>query len=236
MLSTMSPSVRAVRGAHSAIPLLAFSLLALLLYHVQSYIPSSIRSNAIHTFDSQTHASEKLSRPHVGCPSPYQATNSSVPSSQQYYAQSIDLKTTASEFEVKLCEPYLAKACNTFEVQVRRKSCSSVLLSQPLASSAIDDEFIKTQLGPDTFHVSVSGNELWASVTPYKYKDCSYHYIVPLSTGGGRLSSSHRMLQAQLLHQTLIYKFRICTNSTKGRRKFGKSQGSTTLTSGRNIR
>lgn len=167
--------------------LLTFALFAPLLYLFNESIPLSTTGQPFDASDSSNHAFAKLTRPDSSCASPYESLNHSW---QQYHAQCTSLKTTTTEFEVQICEPIYTRPCNHFDVIVRRKSCSSIPAGETLASTEVDDLFIKTQMGPDTFHVAVSGNQLWATVTPYKYEDCSYHYAVDLSTGGGQ-STSH---------------------------------------------
>lgn len=121
------------------------------------------------------------------CPSPY--LNSSIPSAlpAQTSPECVRLqlsKASAASFSASICTPKEATArCNTFDVVIKRNHCDEYPDAH-LSSSTKEEQYMRRQLGADTFHVAITGTELFATAKPIEYKRCTYRYSMPLSNSG----------------------------------------------------
>lgn len=124
------------------------------------------------------------------CPSPYLDPSISLPSTQQETeCVSVVLsKASSSRFSASICSSTTVSTCNTFDLVIKRNQCDE-FPDMHLSSSMKEEEFMRQQLGPDTFHIAITGTELYATVKPTKYSRCSYRYSIPLSNAGGQSSS-----------------------------------------------
>ena len=119
------------------------------------------------------------------CPSPY-VDSISLSSIQETECTSVAIsKASSSRFSASVCSPKTVSNCNTFDILIKRNQCDE-FPDMHLSSSMKEEEYMRQQLGPDTFHIAITGTELYATVKPTEYSRCSYRYSIPLSNAGGK--------------------------------------------------
>lgn len=92
-------------------------------------------------------------------------------------------KSASTRFSAQICTT-LQSTCNAFEVVIKRKTCKDQT-NGILSSSPEEERYMREQLGSDTFHIAITGTELYATAKPTSYSQCTYRYVIPLSNAGG---------------------------------------------------
>ena len=95
----------------------------------------------------------------------------------------VSLHLNSTRFSAQICTTRQS-TCNAFEVVIKRKTCKDQT-SYTLSSSPEEEHYMREQLGSDTFHIAITGTELYATVKPTNYFQCTYRYVIPLSNAGG---------------------------------------------------
>lgn len=120
----------------------------------------------------------------LGCPSPYTTPQDYKPKNSSFHSFCTRLETVTRDFTIDLCSPNVETTCNSFDIVIQASLCRKTH-SGKLSTSPEEDKYARESLGPETFHISVSGIQLFATVTPHTYTSCRYVYHVPLSSAGG---------------------------------------------------
>ena len=170
----------------SSLLLLCCSVFALSVYFFHKQLDGSIWQDALEQVPDSLVALQQ-------CPSPYYTPINTKAAARpdlpgpNCVQLNLDKKT---RFSAQICETRSTATCNALEVVIKRKKCDQ-LNDMRLSSSAQEEQYIREELGSDTFHIAITGPELYATVTPTKYSQCEYRYEIRLSNPGGKPLLAH---------------------------------------------